>query len=191
MEQQAPTGFQAQIGDQPPTMLVAERLRDGRVALGTRVQRPDGEWDPGELHLLDRSAQLDFAAWLTSAVEAGWIDTIRHRRTDTLRTANELYGEGPGAVMRLALDTLAEISPALLARAMILLANSVGPTSRDRLVDRLNETEDRSEDLELRRRLQDQNETFAYAIAAAALFDALEEGADLDEGTGLAEGPEE
>lgn len=157
-------------------ILVAERLRDGRIALGTRARTPDGEWKPGELHLLDRAVQLDLAAWLTPAVDAGWLETVRHRRAQTLRTAGELYGEGPGAVMRLALDTLAEISPALLSRAMILLANSVGPTSRERLVDRLNETADRSEDLELRRQLSDENESFAYAIAAAALFDALEQG---------------
>jgi hypothetical protein len=169
-------GFQALISEDPATMLVAERLRDGRVALGTRVQRPDGEWDVGELHLLDPTVQLDLAAWLAPAVEAGWIDTIRQRRTDPLRTAGELYGEGPGAVTRFALDTLAEIPPALVSRAMILLANAVGPRARSRLVERLNETANRSEDSELRRRLADENEAFAYAVAAAALFDALEEG---------------
>src|SRR5690606_2750848 len=115
-------------------------LRDGRVALGTRTLRADGEWVPGELHLLDPAAQLDLASWLAPAVEAGWIPTIRQRQAPPLRTAGELYGEGPGAVMQFALDTVAQISPALLARAMILLANSVGPSAHRRLVGRLNET---------------------------------------------------
>ncbi len=174
-------GFQARISDDPPVVLVAERLRDGRMAIGTRTQRPNGDWDPGELLLLDPSVQLDLASWLAPAVSAGWIDTVRQRRDAPLRTAGELHGEGPGAVMRFALDTVAEISPALLARAMMLLANSVGPAARQRLVDRLNETEDQSEDLELRRRLLDENETFAYAVAAAALFDALDQESFLDE----------
>ncbi|MQA91193.1 MAG: hypothetical protein GEU90_13330 [Gemmatimonas sp.] len=169
-------GFQVRISDNPATELVAERLRDGRVALGTRVQQPDGDWSAGELLLLDPTVQLDLAAWLAPAVEDGWIGTIRQRRPDPLRTAGELYGEGPGAVMRFALDTVAEIPPGLLSRAMVLLANAVGPRARSRLVERLNETPNRSEDSELRRRLADENEAFAYAVAAAALFDALEEG---------------
>lgn len=169
-------GFQVQIADDPAVLLVAERLRDGRMALGTRVQRPNGTWEPGELHLLDPGVQLDLASWLAPAVEAGWIETIRQRQAPPLRTAGELYGEGPSAVMQFALDTVAEISPALLTRAMVLLANSVGPRARTRLVERLNETPDRSEDLELRRRMLDENETFAYAVAAAALFDALDQG---------------
>jgi len=170
------SGFQLQIADSPPVVLVAERLRDGRVALGTRVQRPTGDWDPGELHLLDPSVQLALAAWLTPAVESGWIDTVRQRQVDPLRTAEELHGEGPGALLRFGLDTLAEISPALLARAMILLANSVGPDAHGRLVERLNQTTNPLEDAELRRRIADENETFAYAVAAAALFDALDRG---------------
>ncbi len=180
-EQSHSRGFQARISDDPPVVLVAERLRDGRLAVGTRTRRPNGEWEPGELHFLDPSVQLDFASWLAPIVAAGWIDTVRQRRDAPLRTAGELYGEGPGAVLRFALDTVAEISPALLARAMLLLANSVGPAARERLVDRLNETEDQSEDLELRRRLLDENETFAYAVAAAALFDALDQGEFLEE----------
>ncbi|MEX2582966.1 MAG: hypothetical protein WD766_06820 [Gemmatimonadota bacterium] len=170
------SGFQALISDDPPTLLVAERLRDGRVAIGTRVQHRDGEWSAGELHLLDPAVQLDVAAWLAPAVEAGWIDTVRQRRDDPLRTAGELYGDGPGAVTRFGMDTLSEIPPALLARAMILLANAVGPQARSRLVERLNETPNRSEDIELRRRIADENEAFAYAVAAAALFDAVNEG---------------
>ena len=72
-----------------------------------------------------------------------------------------------------------------MRRAMLLLANAIGPGARGRLVERINSTSDRSEDLLLRRRLADENESFAYAIAAAALFDALEEGAALGlEGTG-------
>lgn len=168
--------FEARIADDPPTVLIAERLRDGRIALGTRVQRRDGEWTAGELHFLDPIVQLDLASWLAPAVEAGWLETIRERRADPLRTAGELYGEGPGAVMRFALDTLAEIPPNLLRTALILLANAVGPRARARLVERLNETANRAEDLELRRRLADESESFAYAVAAAALFDALEEG---------------
>lgn len=169
-------GFQALISDDPPTLLVAERLRDGRMALGTRTQQSNGEWKAGELHFIDPMVQLDLAAWLTPAVEAAWVDTVRERQTEPLRTARELYGEGPGSVTRFALDTLGEIPPPLLARAMMLLANAMGPQARSRLVERLNETPNRSEDMELRRRLADENESFAYAVAAAALFDAVARG---------------
>lgn len=164
------------IGKDPQTELVAERLRDGRIAFGTRVQREDGEWQAGELHLLEPDAQLQLAGWFARAVEAAWIDTVRGRRSEPLRTAGELYGEGPGAVRRLAFDTLAELPPEQLARALILLANAVGPQARSRLVERLNATEDHSEELALRRRLADENESFAYAVSAAALFDALATG---------------
>jgi hypothetical protein len=169
-------GLQIRISEDPPVLLLAERLRDGRVAFGTRVQAPDGTWRAGELQFLEPAAQLDLASWLAPLVEAGWIETIRHRRTEPLRTAGELYGNGPGAVLRFALDTVAEISPALLVRAMTLLANAVGPHAHERLVSRLNETNSGAEDEELRRRLADENETFAYAVAAAALFDALDQG---------------
>jgi hypothetical protein len=169
-------GFEAWISEDPPTLLVAEQLRDGRIALGTRTRNPNGEWDPGEVHFLEPTVHLDFASWLADAVEAGWIDTVRQRQIEPIRTAGELYGEGPGALSRLAFDTLAEIPPDLLARSMMLLANAMGPHARERLVERLNETPDRSEDLELRRRIADENETFAYAIAAAALFDAMARG---------------
>ena len=178
-------GLQLLITREPPTMLVAERLRDGRVALGTRTERPGGDWEPGELHLLNPAAQMELAGWLASAVEDAWIETVRQRRTEPLRTAGELYGDGPGAVSRLAIETLAEIPPDLLARAMILLANAVGPYTRGRVVQRLNETEDRGEEMELRRRLADENESFAFAIAAAGLFDALAQGVlpeDVEEG---------
>ncbi len=161
------------ISEDPATELVAERLRDGRVAIGTRVRDREGVWQAGELHLLDPEAQTELAAWLALTVEAAWFDTVRNRQSQVLRTAGELYGEGPGAVRQLAIDTVSELPPELAARAMILLANSLGPRSRQRLVDRLNRTEDLEEDAELRRRLADENEGFAYAIAAAALFDAL------------------
>ena len=113
---------------------------------------------------------------MAPVVESGWLETVRQRQADPLRTAEDLYGEGPGALRQLAVDTLAEIPPSLLRLAMVLLANAVGPRARERLVGRLNETSDRSEDMELRRRIADENEAFAYAIAAAALFDALDRG---------------
>jgi hypothetical protein len=167
--------------DQPNTVLVAEQLRDGRVALGTRVQMANGEWSAGELHLLDPQVQFDLAAWLAPIVEEGWIETVRQRQVVQMRAAEELFGEGPGALSRFALETLAEIPPELLRRAMILLANSIGPQARDRLIERLNETPDRLEDTELRRRLADENEAFAYTISAAALFDALARGVLADD----------
>ncbi len=169
-------GFQALIGRDPPTRLVAERLRDGRIAMGTQVQKADGRWEPGELHFLEPSVYLDLAAWLSPAVEAVWVETVWQRQAETLRTAHELYGEGPGALTRLAAETMREIPPPLLVRGLILLANAVGPQARERLVELLNETDDRLDDQELRRRLADQNEGFAYAIAAAGLFDALVRG---------------
>ncbi|CAN5751416.1 hypothetical protein BH23GEM6_BH23GEM6_13010 [soil metagenome] len=155
--------------------LFAERLRDGRVALGTRSQLPDGEWEAGELHILEPAAYLDLSAWLAPLVHDAWIGTVRDRRSEPLGTAQELYGDEPGGVERLAERILREIPPGLLARAMILLANSIGPRSRARLIDRLNRTEDVSEDAELRRRLAEEHEAFAYAVAAAALFDALDD----------------
>jgi hypothetical protein len=166
--------FQTSVADDPPTTLYAERLRDGRVALGTRTLRPDGEWEPGELHILEPNAYLDLAGWLAPAIHDGWIHTVRERRAEPLRTASELYGHDPGAVERLAERILREIPPALLTRAMILLANSIGPQARGRLVDRLNRTDNHSEDAELRRRLADEHEAFAYVVAAAALFDAMD-----------------
>jgi len=168
--------FEVLIGEEPPTRLFAERLRDGRIALGTTVQQKDGSWTPGELHLLEPAAYLDLAAWLSPAVEGAWLETVRDRQTEPLRTARELYGPGRDAVERLIEQMLREVPPALLARGMILLANSIGPESRRRLIDRLNRTSSVSEDAELRRRLADENEAFAYVVAAAALYDALEEG---------------
>lgn len=159
-------------------MLSAERLRDGRIAFGTRIRREDGSWEAGELHLLEPGAYLDLAAWLTPAVEEAWIGTVREREGEPLQTARELYGEGPGAVRQLAEEIVREIPPHLLARAMIVLANSIGPEARERLIAQLNATDDPSEDAALRRRLSDENEAFAYVVAAAALFDALARGLD-------------
>lgn len=179
------SGFQAQIGEDPATELTVERLRDGRIAIGTRTEVEPGKWRAGELILLGRAVQLDLAAWLTPAVEAGWIETVRQRQREPLQTAVELYGEGPGALHQLAHATLAEIPAPLLVRALVLLANSIGPHARERLIERLNETANPAEEAELRRRLLEERESFAYTISAAALFDALArdlQPEDLDEG---------
>lgn len=175
-------GLEVALGGEPPTVLFAERLRDGRVALGTRVQRRDGSWDAGELHLLEPGTALDLAAWLSPVVEDAWIETVRERQEEPLRTAGELYGSEPGAIERLLEGVLREIPPALLLRGMILLANSIGPEARERLVARLNRTRDRSEEAELRRQLADEREAFAYIVAAAALYDALARGVEGEEG---------
>jgi hypothetical protein len=169
-------GFEILLQDDPRTVLYAERLRDGRIALGTRVQQGDGSWNAGELLLLDPRAYLGLAAWLSSAVEEAWTDTVRDRGEDSLRTAHDLYGEGAAAVERLAGETIHELPPALMTRALILMINSIGPEARERLVARLNRTPSASEDAALRRRLAEENEAFAYGVAAAALFDALERG---------------
>ncbi len=171
-------GLEIVLGGEPPTVLFAERLRDGRIAMGTRVKGRGGEWEPGELHLLDPGAYLDLAAWLSSAVEDAWIETVRDRQAEPLRTARELYGEDPRAVERLLEGVLREIPTVFLLRAMVLLANSMGPEARRRLVTRLNRTESVSEEAELRRQLADEREAFAYAVAAAALYDALDRGAE-------------
>lgn len=177
-----PTGrLELPIADEPRTILVAERLRDGRIALGTRVEERDGSWTPGELHLLEPAAYVELAGWLSPAVEEAWIGTVRDRRAAPLATARELYGEGPGAVERLVGEMLREIPPGLLSRAMILLANAIGPASRARLVERLNRTGSVAEEDVLRRRLADEHESFAYAVAAAALFDVLERGIPEEE----------
>jgi len=173
--------LEVQIQDDPPTVLHAEWLRDGRVALGTRRQRRDGSWEAGELQILERAVCLDLAAWLSPVVVEGWIGAVRERQGEPLRTANELYGEGGGAAERLAFEMLREIPHELLVRGLLLLANSMGPENRERLIQRLNRTTSGSEDAALRRRLADEHEAFAYAVAAAALFDAVlrgEEGAE-------------
>ena len=167
------TAFEAVIQRDPPTVLHAEWLRDGRIALGTRRQRADGQWEAGELHVLDAAACLDLSAWLAPIVLDGWIASIRERQGEPLKTARELYGEGPAAAERLALEMLREIPSELLVRGLVLLANSMGPESRERLIQRLNRTSNRGEDAALRRRLADEHEAFAYAVAAAGIFDAL------------------
>jgi hypothetical protein len=115
-------------------------------------------------------------------VSAAWIDAIRDRQEAPLRTAEELFGGGTEGVARLANEMLQQIPHGLLARAMILLANSIGPEARNRLVHRLNLTTNPAEDSALRRRMADENEAFAYAVAAAALYDALASGSVEDPG---------
>ncbi|HEV2130295.1 MAG TPA: hypothetical protein VGR27_04305 [Longimicrobiaceae bacterium] len=177
--------FTAPLDDDLGTVLFAERLRDGRIALGTRTPRGDGEWEHGELHLLSPSTALALTGWLAPVVSDAWLATVRERGAEQLRTAYDLHGEGVGAVQRLALDVLQEIPPELLVRALLLLINSIGPEARQRRVERLNRTPDRSEEAALRRQLVEEREAFAYAIAAAALFDALAQGLpDEEDGSG-------
>ena len=169
-------GFEIVVGEEPKTVLWLERLRDGRVAIGTR-RETSAPSDAGEIYVLDASAYLDLAAWFAPAVLDAWSDAVRDRQAEPLRTAAELYGEGSVGAGRLAHEMLQQIPPELLARAMILLANSIGPEARNRLVNRLNATTSSSEEGALRRQLSDENEAFAYAVAAAALFDAIATGA--------------
>jgi hypothetical protein len=168
-------GLEIVLSERPRVVLYAERLRDGRVALGTRRQTDRG-WENGEMHLLEPSAYLDLAAWLAPLVSSAWIDAIRDRQPEPLRTAEELFGGGSEGVARLTADMLEQIPHALLVRAMILLANSIGPEARNRLVQQLNRTTNPSDDAMLRRRMADESEAFAYAVATAALYDALASG---------------
>lgn len=167
------------ICEEPRTVLFADLLRDGRVALGTRTLER-GEWKAGELHLLEPAAYLGLAAWLAPAVEDAWVETVRARAAESLRTAQELYGDGPASVRQLATDMTDELPASLLARAMMLLANAIGPEARERLVARLNATDSVSEDAWLRRRLADEREAFAYVVAAAALYDSIARGPGED-----------
>ncbi|MDB4947883.1 MAG: hypothetical protein JWM27_532 [Gemmatimonadetes bacterium] len=164
--------FEAPLDD--GSTLHAERLRDGRVALGTRVRGADGEWGGGELHLLPSSAAAALAGWLAPTVEAEWLGTVREHLDAQAATADALYGDEPGGLRRLGQRLLEELPPRLLARALVLLAGSIGPRERERLVDSINRTADFSEDLILRRRLAEEGDAFAYVIAAAAVFDALD-----------------
>ncbi len=173
--------FETPIGGDPRAVLYAERLRDGRIALGTRMQQENGEWRNGELHVLGTPEYLALAGWLGEHVETAWVDTLRERRAAQLRTASDLYGGGAEAAERLALETLREVPASLLVRALLLLANSVGPQSRERAVLRLNRTPDPSEEAALRRRLAEEQEAFAFSVAAAALFDAIDRGLASDE----------
>jgi hypothetical protein len=168
--------FETPVGGDAGVVLYAERLRDNRLALGTRGRGSDGEWRAGELHVLERGEYLALAAWLAGVVEEQWHDTIRDRQADQVNIAHDLYGEGPDALVRLALDVVREMPPALLLRALVLLVNSIGPEAHQRLIARLNRTAEFSEDAALRRRIAEEREAFAYAIAAAALFDAIERG---------------
>lgn len=166
-------GLEIVLSETPRTVLFAERLRDGRVALGTRSNE-GGQLRVGELHLLDSAALTALAAWLAPAVEESWLATVRERQEESLRTAHDLYGEGSQAVDRFATDVLRQIPDDLMVRALILLVNSIGPAARASLVSRLNSTPDSAEDLAIRQRLAQEHETFAYGVAAAALYDALE-----------------
>jgi hypothetical protein len=157
-------------------VLSAERLRDGRLALGTRRRSSDGEWVAGELSLLETRDALALAGWLAPLVEDVWLPTLRERAEEIRRTAGELYGEGPEAEERLLGSMLREIPPALLRRSFLLLINSIGPYSRERVVAQLNRTDDFSEEAMLRRRLAEEQEAFGYAVAAAALLDAIDRG---------------
>ncbi|HET7273715.1 MAG TPA: hypothetical protein VFI91_00955 [Longimicrobiaceae bacterium] len=169
-------GLEIFLSAAPPTILFAERLRDGRIALGTRTT-VDGQIRVGELHLLDSTASTELAAWLAPTVEEAWIETVRERQEESLQTAHDLYGEGPEAVDRFASEVLREIPADLMVRALILLVNSIGPATRERLVARLNSTDSAREDTWLRQRLSQEHEAFAFGVSAAALFEALRTGA--------------
>lgn len=168
------------VDGEEDAVLHAERLRDGRVALGTRARGRDGEWKPGELHLLAPASALRLAAWLTPVVQREWRETVRARLGDQLATADDLYGDEPGRARRLAGDLMGEIPPGLLARGLVLLANSIGPAARERLVAELNATASFSDDAMLRRRLAEEGDAFAYVVAAAALLDAIDDEGGLD-----------
>jgi hypothetical protein len=144
--------------------------------MGTRRRAGEDEWQPGDLLVLDRPAFLALAGWLGEAVEDAWLEAVRERQAEPLRTARELYAEAADGAERLALEMVRQIPPWLLRRALLLLVNSIGPAARESLVDRLNRTPDISEDGLLRRRLAEEEEALAYAVAAAALFDAIDRG---------------
>jgi len=172
--------FETAVGGDDDVVLYAERLRDHRLALGTRTRGKDGEWRSGELHVLERGEYLALAAWLAGIVEEQWRDTIRDRQPDQLRIAHDLYGEGPDALVQLALDIVREMPPGLMLRALVLLVNSIGPEAHQRLITRLNRTDEFSEDAVLRRRIAEEREAFAYGVAAAALFDAIDRGLETE-----------
>lgn len=168
------------LSDHPPTVLYAEPLRDGRVALGTRTRGADGRWHAGELHVLEPAAYLALGAWLAAPIERAWIDTVRERREAQLRTAADLYGPGSAAAQRLAEEVLRELPRPLLVRALVLLLNSLGPAAHERHVAALNAAPPGPEEEELRRRLEELREGFAYALSAAALLDAVASGIEED-----------
>jgi hypothetical protein len=166
--------FTTPIGDDGDTQLFAERLRDGRVVIGTRERTADG-WEPHGLQVLERSAYLALASWLAEPVEEAWLETIRERRAEQLRTAYDLFGSEADPEERLAAEMLRQVPPALLRRALILLVNAIGPDARTRRVRRLNRTDDVSEEAILRRDIAEADEALGYAVAAAALLDAAGE----------------
>jgi hypothetical protein len=145
-------------------VLRAERLRGGGVSLAA-----DGV--AGEMRLAGPEAAA-LAGWLTATVQREWVGTVREHLGPQLATAEALFGEEKDGARRLAMRLLEEVPPGLLSRALVLLANDIGPRGRERLVGRINGTADFSEDLMLRRRLADEGDAFAYVVAAAALLDA-------------------
>ena len=170
-------GLTLAFPDDPDTVLRLEQLRDGRIAIGTQRRGKDGEWIGGELQLLDERSYLALAGWLSSAVEESWLGTVREHQAAQLRTVHELYGEEADGAERMTDALIKQIPPPLMRRALLLLINAIGPETRNRLVAHLNQTGDASEDAWLRRRLDEEQEAFAYAVAAATLFDAIDRGA--------------
>jgi hypothetical protein len=164
--------FRAELVGAGGAALVAERLRGGGVALS--VRGPAGEWAAGDVHVLPPAAAAALAGWLSPAVQREWLGTVRQRVDEQLATAEALYGGEQGGLRRLGHRLLEEVPPGLLARALVLLAGSIGPDARERLVTVLNRTADFSEDLMLRRRLAEEGDAFAYVVAAAAVFDSLD-----------------
>jgi hypothetical protein len=150
--------------------LRAERLRDGRVALGV----PAAGGGAGELALLPPGSALALAAWLAPMVEGEWIDSVRDRLPAQRALAEDLYGDEERRLHRLAAQLLDEVPPGLLSRALILLANAIGPDARRSMVDELNQTSDVTADAILRRRLAEESDAFAYVVAAAAVYDGIE-----------------
>lgn len=150
--------------------LRATRLRDGRVALETRVE--DGA--AGAAVTLPPASALALAAWLAPLVEGEWIASVRDRLPAQRALAEDLYGDEERGLHRLAAQLLDEVPPGLLSRALILLANAIGPDARRGLVEALNQTSDVSADAILRRRLAEETDAFAYVVAAAAVYDGIE-----------------
>ncbi|MBA4158649.1 MAG: hypothetical protein H0X65_14405 [Gemmatimonadetes bacterium] len=167
-------GLTLALSGDPDTVLHVEQLRDGRVAIGVRRRSKNGEWTGSDLYLLDERSCLAMAGWLSPIVEDSWIGTVRERQAAQLRTSQELYGEEADGAALMADAVLKQIPAALMRRALLLLINAIGPETRNRLIEHLNRTGDMSEDAWLRRRLDEEQEAFAYAVAAAALFDVID-----------------
>lgn len=161
-----PAPLSLPLDEETGETLRVERLRDGRVALGT---------EDGALHLLPPRAAAALAGWLAPVVEEAWEETLRGRLGDALATADDLYPDEPERAARHARDLLDQLPPRLLGRALTLLANSIGPEAREEMVRALNRTGDSSEEAWLRRRLAEEGDAFAYVVAAAALLRAAGE----------------